>query len=168
MLSNLFLQYGEFTYATLVIIVLAYALFRTRKNKAAQTEAVSRVAAQADTELQVIPQPLRKTQRSVPVDWWNDEDFPYSAPWWLRYSTSIGVFAGSYWAFFDWDKKTGWLVGTLLVVIGLGLIRELFLGILLATLVGLALWAIGAAVAAVPVSIAIIIGALIIAQALRR
>lgn len=168
MLSNLFLQYGEYAYATVVITVLAYALLRTRQNKAARTEAVSEVAAQADTELQVIPQPPGETQSLIPVKWWNHEEFPYSAPWWLRYPVSMGVFSGSYWAFFDWDKKAGWLFGILLVIIGLGLIRELFLGILLATLVGLALWAVGAAVAAVPVSVAIIIGAMIIAQALRR
>ena len=81
---------------------------------------------------------------------------------------SIGVFAGSYWIFFDWDEKAGWVGGAFLVIIGLGLIRELFLGVLLATVVGLALWAVGSAVAALPVSLAIIIGAMIIAQALRR
>jgi len=169
MLSNLLLQYGEYAYATVVIAALAYALFRMRqKSKSVQTEAFPEVAAQPDTELQIHSQTPGKTQSSDPVAWWNNEDFPYSAPWWLRYPASIGVFAGSYWAFFEWDKKAGWVFGALLVVGGLGLIRELFLGVLVATLAGLALWAVGAAVAALPVSVAIIIGAMIIAQAMRR
>lgn len=46
-------------------------------------------------------------------NWWDEDDFPYNAPWWLRYPAS-------------------------------------------------------AAVAALPVSIAIIIGAMIIAQAIKR
>jgi hypothetical protein len=89
-------------------------------------------------------------------------------PWWLRYPASVGVFAGSYWAFFDWEKKAGWIFGVLLIIIGLGLVRELLLGVLIAVFAGLALWAIGATVAALPVSVAIIIGAMIIAQAMRR
>jgi len=169
MLSNLLLQYGEYAYATVIIAVLAYALFRMRqKSKSVQTEAFPEVAARADAELQFNSQTPGKTQSSDPVAWWNHEDFPYSAPWWLRYPASIGVFAGSYWAFFEWDNKAGWVFGALLVVIGLGLIREFFFGVLVAILAGLALWAVGAAVAALPVSVAIIIGAMIIAQAMRR
>jgi hypothetical protein len=169
MLSNLLLQYGEYAYGTAVVAVFAYALFRMRqKSKSVHTEAFPEVAAQAHAELQVTSQTPGKTQSSDPVAWWNHEDFPYSAPWWLRYPASISVFAGSYWAFFEWDKKAGWVFGALLVVIGIGLIRELFFGVLLATLAGLALWAVGAAVAALPVSVAIIIGAMIIAQAARR
>jgi hypothetical protein len=111
---------------------------------------------------------LAKPGQQAPVPWWNHEDFPYSAPWWLRYPASVGVFAGAYWCFFEWEKKAGWALGVLLAMIGLGLVRELFLGALLAVVVGLVLWALGAAVAALPVSIAIIIGAMIIAQAMRR
>lgn len=163
------MQYGEYAYATVVIAVLAYALFSMRrKSKSVQTEAFPEVAAQADAELQITSQPTGKTESSDPVSWWNHEDIPYSAPWWLRYPASIGVFAGSYWAFFEWDKKAGWVFGALLVIIGLGLIRELFFGALLATVAGLVLWAVGAAVAVLPVSVAIIIGAMIIAQAMRR
>lgn len=105
-------------------------------------------------------------QESVP--WWKDEDFPYSAPWWLRYPASIGVFAASYWTFVEWGKRSGWILGVLLAIIGLGLVQELFFAALLAVIVGLVLWALGAAVAALPVSVAIIIGAMIIAQAMRR
>jgi hypothetical protein len=100
--------------------------------------------------------------------WWNDEDFPYSAPWWLRYPVSIAIFAIAYYAFFEWHGRANWIIGILFTIIGLGLIRELFLGVLLATLAGLALWAIGAAFAALPVSVAIIIGAIIIANSMGR
>lgn len=106
--------------------------------------------------------------QQAPIPWWNHQDFPYSAPWWLRYPVSIGVFAASYWSFFEWDKKGGWVLGVLLAVIGLGLVRDLFISALLAVVIGLVLWAFGAAVAALPVSIAIIIGAMIIAKAMRR
>lgn len=102
------------------------------------------------------------------TQWWNHEDFPYSAPWWFRYPASIIVFAASYFTAFEWNQKAGWIVGILLLIIGLGLIRELFLGITLATFVGLTLWALGAAVSALPVSAAIIIGAMIIAQSMHR
>jgi len=114
------------------------------------------------------PVPAALGSNQAPVAWWNHEDFPYSAPWWLRYPASTAVFAVSYWAFFEWERKGGWVVGVLFAIIGLGLVRELFLGLLLALLAGLTLWALGAAVAALPVSIAILIGAIIIANAVRR
>ena len=112
--------------------------------------------------------PAALSASKVPVAWWNHENFPYSAPWWLRYPASTAVFAASYWAFFEWQNKAGWVLGILLAIIGLGLVRELFLGLLLAVIAGLVLWALGAAVAALPVSIAILIGAIIIANAVRR
>lgn len=115
-----------------------------------------------------IPPPGALGAKQAPAAWWNHEDFPYSAPWWLRYLASIAVFAVSYWAFFEWEKKAGWLVGVLFAIIGLGLVRELFFGILLALIAGLVLWALGAAVATLPVSVAILIGAIIIANAVRR
>ena len=105
---------------------------------------------------------------SLAKPWWDHEDFPYSAPWWLRYPLGVAAFYGAHWAAFEWDKKAGWFVGLLLAIIGLGLLRELFLGILIAAVAGLLLWAVGAAAAALPVSVAILIGAMIIANALRR
>ena len=100
--------------------------------------------------------------------WWDKDDFPYSAPWWLRYPASAAVFYGSYWSFFEWEKRAGWIFGPLLLIIGLGLARELLFGVIAAVVVGLILWALGAAVAALPVSVAIVIGAMIIAQAMKR
>lgn len=105
---------------------------------------------------------------TAPKKWWDDDDFPYSAPWWLRYPVSVAVFYGSYWSFFEWEKKVGWIFGVMLLIIGIGLARELLLGVLVAVVVGLLLWGFGAAVAALPVSVAIIIGAMIIAQAVKR
>ena len=101
-------------------------------------------------------------------NWWNEDDFPYNAPWWLRYPASAAVFYGAYWSFFEWEKKASWILGSFLLIIGLGLARELLIGVIVAIVVGLVLWAFGAAVAALPVSIAIIIGAMIIAQAIKR
>jgi hypothetical protein len=171
MLNNALLQYGEYVYATVVVAALVYALFRVRAgSKSKQTGAPHDKAA----AVQVVPEPTIASQAKSeskspdPAAWWNQEDFPYSAPWWLRYPASISVFAGSYWTFVEWDKKAGWIFGALLLIIGLGLVRELFLGALVAALAGLALWAVGAAVAALPVSVAIIIGAMIIAKAVRR
>ena len=111
---------------------------------------------------------LARATSEKSAQWWNHEDFPYSAPWWLRYPASIAVFAGAYWAFFEWNKKASWILGVLLAIIALGLVRELFVAAIVAVLIGLALWAFGAAVAALPVSVAIIIGAMIIAQSARR
>ncbi len=106
-----------------------------------------------------------------------------------RYPASIAVFAVSYWAFFEWEKKAGkvgLVVGVFFAIIGLGLVRELFLGILKLFLgiwgvVELFGWGIllvfiaryvflplCAAVAVLPVSVAILIGAIIIANAVRR
>lgn len=104
----------------------------------------------------------------APQKWWDKDDFPYSAPWWLRYPTSAAILYGSYWSLFEWDKRAGWLFGPLLLIIGIGLARELLLGVLAAVVVGLVLWALGAAFAAIPVSIAIIIGAMIIAQSVKH
>lgn len=106
--------------------------------------------------------------QGTPKNWWDSDDFPYDAPWWLRYPASAAVFYGSYWSFFEWEKRAGWVLGVLLLIIAVGLARELLFGVIAAVVVGLILWAVGAAVAALPVSIAIIIGAMIIAQAVKR
>jgi len=98
----------------------------------------------------------------------DSDDFPYSAPWWLRYPASVAVFYGAYWSYMEWEKQAGWIIGTLLLIIGIGLARELLFGVIAAVIVGLVLWGLGAAVAALPVSLAIIIGAMIIAQAMKR
>lgn len=100
--------------------------------------------------------------------WWNDEDFPCSAPWWLRYPVGAATLYGAFVFGFQSQRKGGWLLGVLLSIICIGLVRELFLGIVLAVLVGGGLWALGAAIAALPVSLAIIIGAMIIANSGRR
>lgn len=163
MLSNILLQYGEYVYAAVVVAALAYTLLRLRaRSKSKQA------IAQEPLEPLLVSKAKSDSTSADQVVWWNKEDFPYSAPWWFRYPVSIGVFGGSYWAFFEWDDKAGWIFGVLLAIIGLGLVRELFLSALVAALAGLALWAVGAAAAALPVSVAIIIGAMIIAQAVRR
>ena len=126
-----------------------------------KTTAVTNSNEELQAEL-VTPAP--QTQAA----WWNRDDFPFSAPCWFRYPASLGVSAASYWCFFVWEKKIGWIGGVMLAIIALGLARELLLGAVIAALAGLALWAAGAAFAALPVSVAIIIGAMIIAQAMRR
>jgi hypothetical protein len=112
---------------------------------------------------------VRPADPQSPQKWWQREDFPMSAPWWVRYPLSAAFFYGSYWSFFEWDRRlAGWVFGPLLLIGGMGLARELIVGILVAAAVGIGLWAIGAAFAALPVSAAIIIGAIIIAQAVKR
>lgn len=165
------LQYGELVYAAIIICVLICLwLYVRRSDKSHQPKAAnhSRVAPQADGQVPSNSLSMTNAEDKAETKWWNHQDFPYSAPWWLRYPASIAVFAGAYWAFFEWNKKAGWILGFLFAIIGLGLVRELFVGALLAVLAGLLLWALGAAVAALPVSVAIIIGAMIIAQAVRR
>jgi hypothetical protein len=105
-----------------------------------------------------------------PALWWNHESFPYSAPWWFRYPLGVAAGVGAWYCLVEWEshKLARWLFGILLVFIVLGLVRELFLGLLLAVVVGGGLWAVGAAVAALPVSVAIIIGAMIIAARMRN
>lgn len=165
------MQYGEYAYAAVVIAALIYVLLRIRKGGASTQAGSTRDAmeiSQASMELPTVSRAKGGDDLPDPAPWWDQEDFPYSAPWWLRYPASIAVFAGSYWAFFEWDKKAGWILGALLTIIGLGLVRELFVGALIAVFAGLVLWAFGAAVAALPVSVAIIIGAMIIAQSVSR
>lgn len=169
--KDFLLQYGVFVYAAAVIALLVYALIRLNsKSKSTQAGATREeaVIAEETTALPIVSQASMESGVPEPVAWWNDDDFPYSAPWWLRYPTSIGVFAVSYWAFFDLDKSASWIIGVLFAIIGLALVRELFFGAVIAVFAGLALWWVGAAVAALPVSVAIIIGAMIIAQTMRR
>lgn len=169
--NDFLLQYGEFVYAAVVIALLVYALIRLNsRSKSTQLGAIrdEAVIAQEATAPPIASLTTIESGSPEPVSWWNDDDFPYSAPWWLRYPTSIGVFAVSYWAFFDLDKSASWIIGVLFAIIGLGLVRELFFGALIAVFAGLALWGVGAAFAALPVSVAIIIGAMIIAQTMRR
>jgi hypothetical protein len=109
-----------------------------------------------------------ETVTPEPKSWWNHENFPYSAPWWLRYPVGFGVVYGAFAFGFQSDRKAGWFIGLLFSIIALGLLRELFFGIALALLVGGGLYAVGAAIAALPVSVAIIIGAMIIANSGKR
>jgi len=164
-----FLHYGELVYAAAIVCVLVYIWFRLRR-KSHQLRAPSHEDAipNDDQEPRIDNLSLTRAVNENSAQWWSHEDFPYSAPWWLRYPASITVFSGSYWAFFEWDKKASWIFGVLLAIIALGLVRELFVAAIVAALTGLALWAFGAAVAALPVSVAIIIGAMIIAQSVRR
>lgn len=97
--------------------------------------------------------------------WWRADDFPYSAPWWLRYPAGAGLLYAAFAFGFLSDRNAGWMIGVMFSIIVIGLLRELILGLFLAVLVGSLLWAIGAAIAALPVSVAIIIGAMIIANA---
>jgi hypothetical protein len=163
------LQYGEFIYAAAVICVLVCLWIYIRLKVPHPGEPSDKdVSHNDDPKLRIADLALTKRPSEDAAQWWNHEDFPYSAPFWLRYPVSIAVFAVSHWAFFEWEKKAGWVVGVLVAIMGLGLVRELFFGILLALIAGLVLWALGAAVAALPVSVAILIGAIIIANAVRR
>jgi hypothetical protein len=103
-----------------------------------------------------------------PIPWWDHEDFPFSAPWWLRYPVGFGCVFGAYYLAFDWAHRLHWLASGFLALVALAFLRELFFGLVLAAIAGLVLWALGAAVVALPVSVAIIIGAVIIANAVRR
>lgn len=103
-----------------------------------------------------------------PIPWWDREDFPFSAPWWLRYPAGFGCLFGAYFLAFDWEHRLHWLASGFLALFALAFLRELFFGLLLAAIAGLVLWAFGAAVAALPVSVAIVVGAIIIANAVRR
>ena len=117
------------------------------------------------------PPAAANTPQSIeqPVETAKDEPAPlFNARWWIRYPVSLIFFAGAYYCAFEWDRRLGWLFALLLLVGGIGLVRELFAGFLVALVVGGILWAVGAAVAALPVSAAIIIGAMIIAQSIRR
>ncbi|MEJ8815197.1 hypothetical protein WKW77_29290 [Variovorax ureilyticus] len=102
----------------------------------------------------------------------NPDDFPFSAPWWVRYPLGALVMYGAWYCAFEWQSTqiplAHWIFAGMLAIISLGLVRELFLGILVAVVVGLLLWAGGAAIAALPVSVAVIIGALIIAGAMKK
>ena len=98
-----------------------------------------------------------------------EDNFPYDAPWWFRYPVGLLVLGGAWYCAFEWQStKWGhWIVAGLLAVIAVGLMRELLFGLILATVAGLVLWGIGGALAALPVSVAIIIGAMIIASKMR-
>jgi hypothetical protein len=129
-----------------------------RNPKSAQSEAIP-VATHQIAEEQ---------SSSKKVAWWNDENFPYSAPWWLRYPFSTLVFYGAYYTTLEWNARGHWVAGILLFIIGLGLVRELFFGLLLAAATWFLLSVMGAAIAALPISVAIIIGAMIIANSNQR
>jgi hypothetical protein len=124
---------------------------------------VSKLVREMPMSTSVEPAPPEPVQQA------KDEPDPlFDAKWWVRYPISLIFFAGSYYCAFELERRLGWLFALLLLLGGLGLIRELFVALLLAALAGGLLWAAGAAVAALPVSAAIIIGAMIIAQSLRR
>ena len=169
--NDTLLQYSEYLYAAVIIAVLIYILFRIGKRAGSANKEITPdkpVTPETNMEPPIAEPAQRNILSPDPRPWWDQEDFPYSAPWWFRYPASICVFAGSYWAFFEWGEKAGWILGGLLSIIGLGLVRELLIGALIAAAVGGVLWMFGAAFAALPVSAAIIIGAMIIAQAVRR
>jgi hypothetical protein len=98
-----------------------------------------------------------------------EDNFPYDAPWWLRYPTGLLVLGGAWYCAFEWQstKWGDWIVAGMLAFIAVGLMRELLFGLILAAVAGLLLWGIGGALAALPASVAIIVGAMIIASKMR-
>lgn len=102
---------------------------------------------------------------SEPRNWWDDDNFPMSAPWWFRYPLGVAVLCGAlYVAFYTDGEWFALLSGALLAFVGISLIRELFLGVLAVA----AIWWITSMMSAAPIPTAIIIGALIIAYGGKR
>ena len=97
---------------------------------------------------------------SESVSWWNDEDFPYSAPWWVRYPLVGLIGWGVRYCCNNFDGLGLWTVLILAFFATLALARE----VALAAIVGGIVWAIWGVFAAVPTGAAIIIAALIIAN----
>lgn len=83
------------------------------------------------------------------------------------YPSGLVVLAGSYYAAFERGAPSLTL-GLFMAFIAFALLRELLPAVILALAVGLVLWFSGATVAALLASVAIIIGAMIIVQLMRR
>lgn len=104
----------------------------------------------------------------VPPPWWHGEDGFFNAPWWFRYPAAIAAAAlSAYLINTEYAQKNEfrqWIVGILGGIYVIGWARELAI---LALVCGLVWWAISA-VQAMPVNVAILVGALIIAAAVSR
>lgn len=86
----------------------------------------------------------------------------------VRYPLAASVLWFAYYVSQEWTDRRSWIVVVASMCWGLWLARELFVWILGAAVVGGIAWAIFAGVAALPVSAAIVIGALIIASSLKK
>ena len=99
----------------------------------------------------------------------NDEDdWLYTAKWWVRYPLALGLIALGWYFAFGFESKFGWIMTVLGWLGAAGLMREYSLFTLGAGVLVLIVWLLGIGVAALPVSAAIIIGAVIIAVAVKR
>lgn len=99
----------------------------------------------------------------------NDEDdWLYTAKWWVRYPLALGMVALGWYFASGLELKLGWIMTVLCWFVAAGLMREVFLFTLGAGVLVLIVWALGIGIAALPVSAAIIIGAVIIAVAVKR
>jgi hypothetical protein len=96
------------------------------------------------------------------------DDWLITAKWWVRYPMAIGLAAVGWYFAFGLEKKWGWVIAVLFWFGAAGLMREVFLFALGAGLLVLIVWVLGVGIAALPISAAIIIGAVIIAVAVKR
>lgn len=137
--------------ASAVIVLLSYVpvfwlAWLTFKNKESVT---------------VIPPPPSPEQEQAAAEVRRKEEEFYDK-WWVRYLMAGVMFAGA--VYFSSIKPDKWLVPAIFVIVGIIMMRELlFIGIAIG-----AIWLLFSGLASLPVSAAIIIGAIIIASALRK
>lgn len=109
------------------------------------------------------PESLSTGENEVTPDNW-----PFEEPWWIRYPIAIGVVWLGYFCAFEWSNKLGWIAAALLWFIAAGLAREALLWVIGLGALALVGWGLMAGVAALPISLAIVLGAVIIALAIQN
>jgi hypothetical protein len=107
----------------------------------------------------------KESTPKVPAPWWHGEDGFFDAPWWFRYPAALAV-AALFAYFFNakGSELARWVLGIVVGFYVIALARELAI---LALICGVVWWA-ASAVQEMPVNVAIVVGALIIAAAVSR
>lgn len=86
----------------------------------------------------------------------------------VRYAIAALCFYGAYYFAFEDNRPKAWLGSTCALIVGLVFAREMSLWLIGIGVVCLIGWALFAGIAALPISVAVIVGALIIASALKK
>lgn len=101
------------------------------------------------------------TENQLVADSW-----PMDERWWVRYPLACLAAWAGYFCAFEWNGNLHWIAAALMWFMAAGLARELLLWAIGFGVVALVVWGVSAGIAALPISLAIVLGAMIIAFAI--
>lgn len=149
--------------------LLAYGSYLLLKPDRHLLTAAGRAAKETDEKLQaglnsLPPQTSHDTSEKQPIA----DNWPFDERWWIRYPIALCVSWLGYFCAFEWTHKLNLIAAAFLWFIAAALAREVLLWTIGFGVLALVVWGLWAGIASLPISLAIVLGAMIIAFAINN